>query len=65
MSPPPAPPPPNFPAPDPAPDPAPIPCRLEKLFTYNMLIGVVSDTELPNMVRSSFTKLLHRLWVDR
>jgi len=39
--------------------------KLESLLTFNLLIGIVSDTELPNVVRASFTKLLHRLWVDR
>ena len=39
--------------------------EIEKQFSYTMLIGVLSDTQLPNVIRLAFTQLMHRLYVDR
>ena len=38
---------------------------LQKAFPYTMLIGIIKEERLAFVVRKVFTKLIHRLWVDR
>ena len=39
--------------------------KLEKLYEFDMLIGIVDNKRLPFAIRGSFVRLLQNLWLDR
>ncbi|GMI00699.1 hypothetical protein TrST_g8820 [Triparma strigata] len=39
--------------------------KLQTMFPYTMTMGLIANEDLPDCVRNVFTRLMHRLWVDR